>query len=193
MPTPDEGMSVDLGNYKDRVGQRVDEGRYNVVVDDAELDKSNAGNPMFNVWLRILDGEFQDSVVMDRLVNTEKSLFRIVGFMQAVGLPTPKKRINLRRSQIVGQRLMIDVADGEPYMGRVKSEVRGYIAMPRSRRAQQQEADLDADDNDSQPGPDAMDTESERTLAAVPAAGGSSGLDEFAQSDADVDLDDLEI
>lgn len=193
MPTPDEGMSVDLGNYKDRVGQRVDEGRYNVVVDDAELDKSNAGNPMFNVWLRILDGEFQDSVVMDRLVNTEKSLFRIVGFMQAVGLPTPKKRINLRRSQIVGQRLMIDVADGEPYMGRVKSEVRGYIAMPRSRRAQQQEADLDADDNDSQPGPDAMDTESERTLAAVPATGGSSGLDEFAQSDADVDLDDLEI
>lgn len=123
---------LDLSNYKDRVGARVDEGRYRVIVDDVEMDKSKAGNPMVNVWLRILDGDFKDATITDRLTITEKSMFRIVGFMQGIGLQTPKKRLKVNLAAWVGKVLEVDVEDGDPYNGRVKSEVRGYIRITKS-------------------------------------------------------------
>lgn len=118
---------LDLSNYKDRVGARVAEGRYRVRVDDADMDKSKAGNPMINLWLTIQGGEFDGMTLTDRLTLTEKALFRVVGFMQAIGMPTPKKRLKLSTDKFIGRILDVDVEDGEPYNGRIKSEVRGYI------------------------------------------------------------------
>jgi len=126
-----ENVVVDLTNYKDKVGDRVPEGRYRVVVEDAEKDRSNAGNDMINVWLRIVGGEHDGSMIVDRLVLTEKSLFRVVGFMKALGLPTPKKRLQVNIGTWVGKVLFVDVHDGEPYNGKVKSEVRGYEKAPK--------------------------------------------------------------
>jgi Protein of unknown function (DUF669) len=120
-------VTIDLTNYKDRVGQQIKPGRYRVIVDDAELDTSKQGNQMINLWLRVADGPFASAVIIDRLVNTDKSLFRIVAFMQAIGMPTPKKRLRFNVRSFVGKTLEVDVEDGEPYNGRVKSEVRGYM------------------------------------------------------------------
>jgi hypothetical protein len=120
-------LIVDLTNYKDRVGNRVVPGRYTVLVEDAELDKSQAGNDMVNLWLRVTGGEFDGATIVDRLTITEKALFRVVGFMQAIGLPTPRKRFKMNVRAFVGKTLDVDVEDGEPYNGRVKSEVRGYM------------------------------------------------------------------
>lgn len=122
-----EEMVIDLSNYKDRVGARVAPDRYRVQVEDVEAAMSQVGNPMVNVWFRIIGGEFDGQTIVDRLTVTERSMFRVVGFMQAIGLPTPKKRLKLNIRQFVGKVLDIDVADGEPYNGRVKSEVRAYI------------------------------------------------------------------
>jgi hypothetical protein len=120
-------VEVELSNYRDRVGQRVAPGRYRVRVDDTELDKSSAGNQMINLWLRVVGGEFNDAIIVDRLVLTEKSLFRVVGFLQAIGIPTPKKKIRLDLRAFLNKELEVDVEDGDPYNGRVKSEVRGYF------------------------------------------------------------------
>ena len=120
-------VTIDLTNYKDRVGGRVQPGRYRVVVDDVEQDTAKSGNTMINLWLRIVDGDFAGSTIIDRLVLTENSLFRVVGFMQALGMPTPKKRLQINIQSFVGKQLDVDVDDGEPYNGRVKSEVRGYL------------------------------------------------------------------
>lgn len=127
MAAASDNVVVDLSNYKDRVGARVAPGRYRVQVEDVEASQSNNGNPMVNLWFRIVGGEFNGQTIVDRLTITEKSLFRVVGFMQAIGLPTPKKRLNLNIRAFNGKTLDIDVADGEPYNGRVKSEVKGYI------------------------------------------------------------------
>jgi len=135
---------VDLTNYKDRVGERVMPGRYRVVVEDAELDKSRAGNDMVNLWLRVVGGDFDSATIVDRLTMTEKSMFRVVGFMQAVGLATPKKRIRINIRQFVGKQLEVDVEDGDPYNGRVKSEVRGYLRLPK--RGTQADAETDITD-----------------------------------------------
>lgn len=120
-------MILDLTNYKDRVGNRVVPGRYTVVVEDAEPDTAKSGNAMVNLWFRVQGGEHDGATIVDRLVITEKSLFRVVGFMQAIGLPTPKKRFKMNIKGFIGRTLDIDVEDGEPYNGRVKSEVRGYM------------------------------------------------------------------
>jgi len=123
-------MTVDMTNYKDRVGGHVAEGRYRVMVEDVEPDESKAKNPMINVWLRVVGGPHDGATIIDRLVLTEKSLFRVVGFMQAIGLPTPKKKFTLDIRKFLNRQLLVDVEDGEPYNGKVKSEVRGYMKLP---------------------------------------------------------------
>jgi len=122
-----DDLIVDLTNYKDRVGNRVVPGRYSVIVEDAEPDTAKSGNQMVNLWLRVQGGEFDGATIVDRLVLTDKSLFRVVGFLQAIGLPTPRKRFKINARAFVGRTLDIDVEDGDPYNGRVKSEVRGYM------------------------------------------------------------------
>jgi hypothetical protein len=108
-------------------------GRYRVRVDDAELDQTRDGKPMINVWLVVQGGEFEGATVIDRLLpQHEKALFRVVGFMQAIGLATPKKRLKLNVRAFVNKVLEVDIEDGEPYNGRVKSEIRGYYRIDRT-------------------------------------------------------------
>lgn len=156
---------VDLTGYKDKMGQRVPEGRYKVVVEDTETDQSNAGNPMINVWLRVVGGEYADAVIVDRLVMTEKSLFRVVGFMQAIGLPTPRKRLQVNHATWRGKALYIDVEDGEPYNKKIRSEVRGYERVRQAPAAAAAVADADT--------------------AGLNELAGLSGLDEFRPKEGD--------
>jgi hypothetical protein len=123
---PADEVIVDLTQYKDRVGQHIKPGVYTVVVEDAEPDTSKNDNPMVNLWLRVQGGEFDGVTIIDRLTQSPGALFRTVNFMQAVGLPTPKKRFKLKMSMIIGKTLDIEVDNGDPYKGRVKSEVRAY-------------------------------------------------------------------
>jgi hypothetical protein len=136
-------VNIDLTNYKDKIGSRVLPGRYLVMVEDAETDTAKSGNTMINLWFRIQGGEFDGSTIVDRLVLTDKSMFRVVGFMQGIGLPTPKKRLRLNVRQFVGKTLEIDVEDGDPYNGRVKSEVRGYNRVAGSAAAAAEAVDLE--------------------------------------------------
>jgi Protein of unknown function (DUF669) len=136
-------FELDLTGYRDKVGQRVPPGRYRVTVEDAELDTASSGNQMVNLWLRVMTGQQSSSVIVDRLVLTPKSLFRIVGFMAAIGLPTPRRKMRLNTRLFVGRVLDIDVEDGEPYMGRVKSEVRGYLAVEGAAHGEEEQRDLD--------------------------------------------------
>jgi hypothetical protein len=162
-----EEVIIDLSNYKDRVGSRVMPGTYRVQVEDAENTESANKNPMINLWFTILEGEFAGQTVTDRLVLTEKSMFRVVGFMQAIGLPTPKKRIKLNTRQFVGRTLDIEVDDGDPYNGRVRSEVRGYRKIAGAAAAK---ADLD----------DLPETDA--SASDLPAADDAQGTTEAAEA-----------
>ena len=129
----DKALTIDLTNYKDRRGSRVEPGKYVVVVEDVESNKSNAGNPYLTMWLRVAsEGEHKGDTILDRLVLTEKSLWRVVAFLQAVNVPTPRKRLSIPYRSIIGKRLTVDVEDGDPYNGTVRSEVRGYSKAPQA-------------------------------------------------------------
>lgn len=176
----DGKVTIDLSNYKDRVGSRVAEGTYRVLVEDAEQTEARSGNAMINLFFRIQGGEFDGATIVDRLVLTEKSLFRVVGFMQAIGLPTPKKKLAISLNQFIGKHLDIQVEDGEPYNGRVKSEVRGYAKVKKSEK--QDGADLD--DLEST-------TEEQATAPAEAEEQATPSPESNNESSEDINLDDL--
>lgn len=123
-----DNFVVDLTQYKDRLGERIAPGTYRVRVDDMEMDQTRDGRRMINLWFSVVGGEFDGATVIDRLLpDHPNSLFRIVGFIQALGMKAPKKRLNLNFRQFLGKVLDIEVDDGEPYNGRVRSEVRNYM------------------------------------------------------------------
>jgi hypothetical protein len=178
-----DDLVLDLTSYKDRVGSRVVPGTYRVQVEDAEITESAAKNQMINLWFTVVEGEFQGQTVVDRLVLTEKSLFRVVGFMQGIGLPTPKKKLKINIRQFVGRVLDIDVEDGEPYNGRIRSEVRGYRKVAGAQ--QNQGADLPEDDEDEPAAAAPVE-------AAAPAAAAPAKAPLAVDSD-DLDLDSVDL
>lgn len=185
-------LTIDLTNFKDRVGSRVAPGTYRVIVEDAEQDKSKAGNPMVNIWFKVQGGDFDGATITDRLVLTEKSLFRVVGFMQAIGLPTPKKRLQISLGKFLNQVLEIEVSDGEPYNGRVRSEVRGYARVKKSEKASG--ADLDDLENVEEPETtDPAESEGADEFKAETTSNPSEpkAQKEDSDSQGEVDLDDL--
>lgn len=177
-----DDIIIDLSNYKDRVGQRVIPGTYRVQVEDVETGKSGAGNPMITLFLRVMGGEFDGSTLVDRLTLTDNAMFRVVNFMQAIGLPTPRKRLKVNPQRFKGKVLDVEVDDGDPYRGTIKSEVRTYMKVAGGAKAE--EKDLDDLGTDSDNGQEALDFET----AAEPA--GTS--DDVADLD-EVDLDEIEV
>lgn len=123
---------ADLTNYKDRTGSRIPEGEYLFRVDDAELTKARSGNQMVVVTLEVLHGEYAGETVIERLTLSAAAMFRVVNFLKALGIPTPKKRISLDTRRFVGRRVKARVQDGEPYRGNVKSEVVEFLRAPKA-------------------------------------------------------------
>src|SRR3546814_10632850 len=118
----------DLSGYKPSLSDTVPDGRYLAIVEDYELTKAKAsGNDMFVVWLRILEGPSSGSVIIDRLTTTGKGLFKIVGFLNGLGAPTPKRRLAINPEAWKNKKVYIDTSKSEPYRGRPgTSQVDGY-------------------------------------------------------------------
>ena len=135
----DSKFVFDLTNFKDRRGGRVPEGTYKVAVDDVEVTKikqgENEGKPMINLYLRVVGGEFDGVTIMDRLPQTEKALFRTANFLQALGMKTPRKRIQLDLNSLVGKYLEITAVDGTPFQGEIRSDVRSYARVAKAEKA----------------------------------------------------------
>lgn len=125
---------IDLTNYKDKRGARLSRspGIYNVQVEDAEYvgPSEKQDKAQIRLYLRVLDpgNEADDGkTIVDRLWQTEASLWRTVAFLEALNIPTPNKRINVPPSLIIGKSLVVEVEDGEPWQGTVRSEVRKFM------------------------------------------------------------------
>ena len=198
---------IDLSNYKDTSSARVPEGRYRVVVDDVETDTAKTGNTVIKVWLRILGGTQDGEVIIDRLTLTDKAMFRVVGFMQGIGIPTPKKRLALDLRSFLHRQVDVDVEDDEPYNGRIKSKIARYIRIAQPKAEEAAEGDLDAleaaAEKPAKPSSDAKKAEGAAIVQDVdiedmePAAESAAGTPgEFDSEDVDIDnlsIEDLDL
>ena len=177
-------LTFDFTNYKDTSTAHVPAGTYHAEVSDFEETTSKAGNVMFVVYLEITAGAHAGQQIIDRLPQTEKAMFRSAAFLQALGVKIAKKRISLNPRGLIGRPVDIVVEDGEPYNGRVKSEVREYLRATKPAKAEP------ADD------PMAGDAEgevSELTPAAEPAKPAPAEEDAVELDVDALDIDDLNL
>lgn len=198
-------LDIDLSGYKDRFGSYITPGRYHVVVDDTEMDRSKAGNPMVNLWLRIVsdaDGnptEHDGQSQTDRLTITEKALFRVVGFLTALDGKAPeRKNLRVNPDRWKGRHLLVDIREGDPYNGRRKSEVEGYLRFSgASSEGSATGGDLDLDETPltsdtaedlPEPAPAAEKSVAERVMDAAAPAPVTAPANPQTVALADIDL-----
>ena len=191
---------IDLSNYKDSGNVRIPEGRYRAIVDDVDLDKSRAGNTMIKVWMRVLGGEHDGAIILDRLTLTDKAMFRVVGFMQGLGIKTPKKKLQINLGTFLNRQADIEVVDGEPYNGRIRSEIAQYIRVAQPKAEEAAEDGLDAleaaaeDEAPAKPSSDAKKAEAAAIVQDVDTEDMEPENPWDAGDDSDsVDVDDLSI
>lgn len=183
---------IDLSNYKDSGNVRIPEGRYRAIVDDVDLDKSRAGNTMIKVWMRVLGGEHDGAVILDRLTLTDKAMFRVVGFMQGIGIKTPKKKLQINLGTFLNRQVDIEVVDGEPYNGRIRSEIAQYIRVAQPKAEESSEDDLDALEADVEDEAPAAEPAKASPAEEVSEDSDENPWDAGEDSDS-VDVDDLSI
>ena len=141
-------FTFDFTNYRETGSAQVPAGTYRARVNDFEETESKAGNAMFVVYLEIIDGPYTGKQIIDRLPQTEKAMFRSAAFLQALGVKIAKKRIALNPKSLIGRPVDILVEDGEPFNGRVKSEVREYLRATKPATKAEPAADLPDDDDE---------------------------------------------
>jgi hypothetical protein len=169
----DETFEIDLKTYKDGRAARVPKGDYLVTVD--EITRSFAketNNLMYTMWLEIAEGPWKGSRILDRLVMTDNSKWRAVAFAQATGiLPTGvplagRAPVKMPFTAVKGRRLLVSVADGEEWQGRIKSEVKDYMKPGSTGAATADEPDVDTEPEDLPDDPEATQEEAEEQEAA---------------------------
>ena len=74
-------------------------------------------------------------------------MFRSAAFLQALGVKIAKKKLSLNPKSLIDRPVDIVVEDGEPYNGRVKSEVREYLRAAKPAKAEPEDDPL-ADEAD---------------------------------------------
>lgn len=139
-------LTFDFTNYKDTSTAHVAPGTYRAEVSDFEETTSKAGNAMFVVYLEITEGPQAGQQIIDRLPQTEKAMFRSAAFLQALGVKIAKKKIALNPKSLIGRPVDIVVEDGEPYNGRVRSEVREYLRATKPAKAEPADDPMADDD-----------------------------------------------
>lgn len=142
-------LTFDFTNYKDTSSSHVAPGTYHAEVSDFEETISKADNVMFVVYLRITEGPYAGQQIIDRLPQTAKAMFRSAAFLQALGVHIAKKKIALNPKSLIDRPVDIVVEDGEPYNGRVRSEVREYLRATKPAKAEPKDDPLSgADETD---------------------------------------------
>lgn len=175
-------LTFDFTNYKDTSTAHVAPGTYRAEVSDFEETTSKAGNAMFVVYLEITEGPHAGQQIIDRLPQTEKAMFRSAAFLQALGVKIAKKKISLNPRSLIGRPVDIVVEDGEPYNGRVKSEVREYLRATKPAKAGPADDPMADEDEIDSPSPEAE--------PAKPAP----AEEEAVELDVDdLDIDDLDL
>jgi len=142
-------FTFDFTNYRETGSAQVPAGTYRAKVNDFEETESKAGNAMFVVYLEIIAGPYTGKQIIDRLPQTEKAMFRSAAFLQALGVKIAKKRIALNPKSLIGRPVDILVEDGEPFNGRVKSEVREYLRATKPAAKAEPVQDLPDEDDES--------------------------------------------
>lgn len=102
-------------------------GEYNFMVMSAEKTYSQNGNPMIKVRL---DLQGADGSVFDNLVLTDKAMFKVVTFLESIGLKEKGKELSLSIGEAADKAVGLEgrcKIKHETYNGEARAKVDHYI------------------------------------------------------------------
>ena len=107
-------------------------------------------------------------------------MFRSAAFLQALGIKISRKKISLNPRSLIGRPVDILVEDGEPYNGRVKSEVREYLRATKPAKAEPEDDQM----------ADEIDEPAEAPAKPAPVEAGEDAVELDVDA---LDIDDLDL
>ena len=132
-------IELDFSDVKDFAGSvKVPKGDYKLKVQSIELGTSKAKNPMWTVKSQFLTGPEAGATITERLALTEKALFKVKSFLEALGVTVGKRKLKLPNTTeglqklIGGKEYGVHIDDGDPYTNnqgetKVNSEVKYHL------------------------------------------------------------------
>lgn len=120
-------FTLDLSNYKEKVSCTVPDDRYLTRVTDSEIGESRKGDAKATVWLTIEDGPYKGEQFVTTLMLEGKGIFKTVEFLNALGQPTPRKRLTINTNAWSNKLVYIDSVPGREFAGKTPSDVGGFV------------------------------------------------------------------
>jgi len=122
-------LELDLTNVKSNEYKNFNVGKQKCYINGVLLKTSQAGNKMLEVRFSNADG----AKLIDKLVLTDKAMWRVQQFLKACQLPH-KGKVNIDEKQLLGRHLIVDCI-AESYTKQDGSEgtaikVKSYIEDP---------------------------------------------------------------
>lgn len=105
---------------------RVPAGDYPFVVKEVKQDTSKANNSMLVVTFTGLEGRVKGKNLKDYFVLTKESLWKLRGFMEALGIDTPSSKTRVNIDEFPKKKVGITLEDDE-FDGRISSKPSDYI------------------------------------------------------------------
>lgn len=109
--------------------------------------------PYVQVGLEFTDGKYKGQVwsnMRTRLYLSDSSLWRLRGFLEAMEVSVPKKKVNINFAKYYGKTLGVTIVDGEPYEGRVQSEIGDFLDLDTLRGADEEDEEYDEDEDEEE-------------------------------------------
>lgn len=168
-------------------GVRVPENDYAAKIVKAKFERSSEKDtPGIIVTLKITEGKHSGKKIVDRLWITEKSYWRIRELLESIGVTVPKSVVKLPLKKLIGKELGITVVDDDPYKGKIRSTIAGYIDLETLNEADEDEDDEedDIDDEDEEDSDDDDEDDDDED---------DEDDDDDDDDDEDEDLDELDL
>lgn len=155
----ENAVEIDWSKVPQSTFLHAEPGNYVVQIVKTELTESQAGNQMINATLEVLEGQYKGRRLMDRFVMTPKALWRLRNALEAMGYKLPNSVQKLKLEAMLNKPFGVTLADGEPYNGRVKSEVQAFLTADVARDSQDEEQ-VSAETQDEEDDTDELDIDS---------------------------------
>ena len=126
---------------------RVPEGDYPFMVKEVKQDTSKNNNSMLVITFTGLEGRVKGKTIKDYFVLSKESLWKLRGFMEALGIDTPSSRTKIDIDEFNKKKVGVTLSDDE-YDGKISSKPSDYIPIEDLDSEPDDDEDEDEDEDD---------------------------------------------
>jgi hypothetical protein len=167
--TGDATFTVDFTKDTSEGGgrRRYKEGDYHVKIVGVKKGTAKTGSPFAQFAFEFVDGTYKGSVWdsnRTRVYVTDAALWRVRSLYEACGKTVPKKKLKLDFNKLIGEELGITITDGEPYEGKISSELSDFIALDALGADDDEDEDEEEEDDDDEDDDDEVELEDDDEL-----------------------------